>query len=257
MPQQDFEHVLARLAEYEPDFSGSLWLHNYGEPLLDPKLPLKARTAVKHFPRSAVGIITTMGVPLPATYMPDLLDSGVKNIIVSLYSLNPSSYRSITQSEKFYTAVENTIIAASLSKQKPDVEVCVKTEMKGIREQNNWDLECPEHNSSVARLIRLISDGTLKKISGPDLHNFGNGRAFNPPLHGICRRIIAQNILQVLWDSRVISCCFDYDAQNVLGDLRSESLEEMYQSRRYQDFYQAHLRGDGSRFDTCRNCDMK
>lgn len=57
----------------------------------------------------------------------------------------------------------------------------------------------------------------------------------------------------ITWDGRVVPCCFDKDAHHVLGDLRSTSFREVWNSEAYRDFRAGLLRSR-SDLEMCRNC---
>jgi len=57
----------------------------------------------------------------------------------------------------------------------------------------------------------------------------------------------------VTWDGKVVPCCFDKDAQHVMGDLKSELMGKVWRSETYQQFRNQLLR-DRSQIDICRNC---
>ena len=57
----------------------------------------------------------------------------------------------------------------------------------------------------------------------------------------------------ITWDGRVVPCCFDKDAHHVLGDLRTHSFRELWNSDAYNDFRRTLLKSRSS-IEMCRNC---
>ena len=57
----------------------------------------------------------------------------------------------------------------------------------------------------------------------------------------------------ITWDGRVVPCCFDKDAQNEVGKLNGKSLEEIWESKQYNDFRQKILTNRKS-VPMCTNC---
>ncbi len=57
----------------------------------------------------------------------------------------------------------------------------------------------------------------------------------------------------ITWDGRVVPCCFDKDAHHVLGDLRTHSFRELWNSEAYNDFRRSLLTSRSS-IEMCRNC---
>lgn len=57
----------------------------------------------------------------------------------------------------------------------------------------------------------------------------------------------------ISWDGRVAPCCFDKDLQHQLGDLRRQSLREIWRGPAYDHFRRQLLKGR-DQIDICTNC---
>lgn len=57
----------------------------------------------------------------------------------------------------------------------------------------------------------------------------------------------------ITWDGRVVPCCFDKDAEHVMGDLKQSSFAQVWQSPAYQNF-RAQLVKGRQEIDICTNC---
>lgn len=57
----------------------------------------------------------------------------------------------------------------------------------------------------------------------------------------------------ITWDGRVVPCCFDKDAVHQLGDLRTESFQEIWRGPAYDAFRRRLLQGR-DQIDICTNC---
>ena len=55
------------------------------------------------------------------------------------------------------------------------------------------------------------------------------------------------------WDGKVVPCCFDKDAQHVLGGMNDNSFKEIWESDKYNAFRQAILTSRNE-IDICKNC---
>jgi radical SAM protein with 4Fe4S-binding SPASM domain len=58
----------------------------------------------------------------------------------------------------------------------------------------------------------------------------------------------------VLWDGRVSLCCADFDGHQILGDLRTQTIAEIWNSPPYRAARRLHLESGGP--DICRSCDL-
>lgn len=57
----------------------------------------------------------------------------------------------------------------------------------------------------------------------------------------------------ITWDGKVVPCCFDKDATHTLGDLQTNSFQEIWKSNQYQDFRTTILT-NRKQIDICKNC---
>jgi radical SAM protein with 4Fe4S-binding SPASM domain len=57
----------------------------------------------------------------------------------------------------------------------------------------------------------------------------------------------------ITWDGKVIPCCFDKDAEYVMGDLNTDSFREIWNGPKYRIFRKSILSGRHM-IEICRNC---
>jgi radical SAM protein with 4Fe4S-binding SPASM domain len=57
----------------------------------------------------------------------------------------------------------------------------------------------------------------------------------------------------ITWDGKVIPCCFDKDAQYIMGDLNLDSFRDIWDGPKYRIFRKSILSGR-SMIEICRNC---
>ena len=57
----------------------------------------------------------------------------------------------------------------------------------------------------------------------------------------------------ITWDGKVVPCCFDKDAEHRLGDLQTQSFQELWSGPAYHQFRQQILNGR-NQIDICTNC---
>jgi radical SAM protein with 4Fe4S-binding SPASM domain len=72
------------------------------------------------------------------------------------------------------------------------------------------------------------------------------------------RRVCAQIFkgIQVQADGEVVPCCVDWKRVNVLGNIRHESLRDIWNGPRMHNLQLAHLSGAKERTEPCRDCTM-
>src|SRR5581483_2811973 len=62
----------------------------------------------------------------------------------------------------------------------------------------------------------------------------------------VWERVGADEVLlknYTVWGSRVVPCCFDFDAVATMGDLRTQTLAEIWDGKPYQELRAAELAG--------------
>nr|WP_288370552.1 radical SAM/SPASM domain-containing protein [uncultured Algoriphagus sp.] len=57
----------------------------------------------------------------------------------------------------------------------------------------------------------------------------------------------------VTWDGKVVPCCFDKDAEHVMGSFQEKKLDEIWHSAPYQSF-RSQLLQDRTQIEICKNC---
>jgi len=66
-----------------------------------------------------------------------------------------------------------------------------------------------------------------------------------------CWRMWSSSVLT--WDGKVVPCCFDKDAQHVLGSLENNSFKKIWRDPVYVSFRQAVI-SHRNQIDICQNC---
>ena len=91
--------------------------------------------------------------------------------------------------------------------------------------------------------VKLFSNwgGQLKEIeeSSVDGYRYQNGKPrLRPPCHYLWKSVV------VLWDGRVVPCCRDFDGKITLGDLKRQSLTDIWRGSTLQALRRMHLDGE-------------
>lgn len=90
------------------------------------------------------------------------------------------------------------------------------------------------------------------KIHITDLHNWAGTLHGRSDVRYPCYRL--WQTFTVLWDGRVSLCCADFDGRNVLGDMRTSTLAEIWNGPIYRAMRRQHLESGGP--EICRSCDL-
>ena len=94
-----------------------------------------------------------------------------------------------------------------------------------------------------------------------NLHNFGDGRNYFAPDRDttVCSVVNGERRehLNVSWNLKVLPCCFDYNGDIVYGDLREQSIFEIYHGEKYQKFIASHRAGNLDDYPLCKGCNVR
>jgi radical SAM protein with 4Fe4S-binding SPASM domain len=66
-----------------------------------------------------------------------------------------------------------------------------------------------------------------------------------------CWRMWSSSVLT--WDGKIVPCCFDKDAQHILGSISETNFLDVWKSKKYQNFRKSILKNRNS-IDICQNC---
>ena len=215
-------------------------VQGFGEPLLDKNFCrtialVKERLGCSTFTVSNASLIT----PELAR---EIVGSGLDKIKISFYGTGKREYEAVHQPLS-YERTRQGVLDLVAARRAARSRMVIRLQFIG----------------SLWRFIPFCLQWIGRTSVGYNtLHNYGDGRAFKRTngRGGDCP-ILAQPILQVLWTGEVVPCCYDFNGTMVLGDLRRESIEQIWHGERYQAIRRAHATGDFSGFPLCRGCDRR
>lgn len=198
----------------------NLQLHFQGEPLLHPDIVDMARMA------KAAGLRTnlfTNGMLLTTDLARSLMEAGLADIRFSVDGATAETYAVNRVGGDFETVMANMRAAVGLAREKGSGTRIV---WQFIVLRNN------EHEIEKARAMAADMGVQLffktLAVSVPELvpENPAYRRRMNiKPCRDIYRAIFAY------WNGDVVICCYDQAAENVLGNLESQSLEQIWNGR--------------------------
>jgi sulfatase maturation enzyme AslB (radical SAM superfamily) len=217
---------------------GHVRMHNYGEAFVDKRLPEKiAYAKSKGIPE--VGVITN-GSLLGEDVARAVVEAGLDAINISLDAAGRETFESTRLGLKYDKVIANVEglvrIRAALGKRRP------KLILSFVRQDNSAEEQAfIDHWSAVADKIHIT-----------ELHNWAGTLARRADVTFPCYR--QWLTFTVLWDGRVSLCCADLDGRVVLGDLRTQSIAEVWNGEPYRRVRREHLESGGP--DICRSCDL-
>jgi len=214
------------------------WLHEMGEPLLYPRLP----EAIELFPGCAV---STNAMLLDEAMGKALLATSLQRIRLCVDTINPRVYPFIRRGGIFEEVVANIRTFLELSKGKPIVVEIQRMITTQTAQETVRDFE------EFFYLERYPQARVIEKTCEP------LDTADETPLHESfygCFQGYPFSWFIVLADGRVTHCCYDAHGQQCIGDLKTQTVEEILASPRLAEMMAAFKARDWQRLPRCGEC---
>lgn len=213
-------------------------VHNYGEPFLDRELVEKVRYA-KAKGIAEVGMISN-GSLISERLARGMIDAGLDAINISVDAAGKEIFEATRLQLKFDTVIDNIKTLVRIRKEMGRTRP--KLILSFVRQGNGED---------EAAFIREWS-GVADKIHITELHNWAGTLDTRADIQFPCYRMWLT--FTVLWDGRVSLCCADFDGKHILGDLRTSSIKDVWNSPAYREVRRQHLLDGGPAI--CQSCDL-
>jgi radical SAM protein with 4Fe4S-binding SPASM domain len=215
-----------------------------GEPLLDKTLIEKLKYIRKKMKIGCLDIYTN-GSLLTVDIVKEMMKIPVSMIYVSLNAVN-TDQRHELMGLYDYDHVESVLHEAIKITKDTSTKIIVKA-------VTGKDLIEPDDNN-------VFMEKWGGSYNGADgnafMHLEGNWAGKTFPMRikpkNVCARAFEQ--IMVLWDGRVSLCCFDSDGEVILGDLKTQSLKEIYAGGEALRYRQAHAGNNRSTLKLCKDC---
>jgi sulfatase maturation enzyme AslB (radical SAM superfamily) len=213
-------------------------VHNYGEPFLDRQLVEKVRYA-KQQGIKEVGMISN-GSLITEEIARGMIDAGLDAINISVDAAGKEVFERTRLNLEYDTVIGNIRTLARLRKESGRTHP--KLILSFVRQNNSAD------EQAFIREWSQVAD----KIHITDLHNWAGTLNAKSDVNYPCYRLWLT--FTVLWDGRVSLCCADFDGRHILGDLRTSTIAQVWNSPAYRAVRRQHLESGGP--EICRSCDL-
>ena len=248
MSMQDFEKVMNNFQH----FKGQIHLHGFGEPFLDKTLLEKVKLARKISKYSTIVIYTSLNANIENNYFSKLIEAGLSIISISFYCLDKISYQKFFSSNNFEKVVKNIkqLVKENDSKKTKIILNCFED-----KTDDKFDIN---QNLENKKKFLLKNYKNLEIFYYQPIHNYGMGRKYNKPRFNKACSIIwgyRKRVLQITWDLNIVPCCFDFNSSVIFGNLKNQTLDEIYNNDSYSRFIFSHLMNSLSNYPICTNCE--
>ena len=219
-------------------------VHGFGEALLCEDLPERFKLITTRKPNFAPNIITTLGYKKSKRWLESLFVNGLAKVFVSLYGYDRETYRSVHGVDRFDLVKENLEFIACLKNQYR-FDLIVQLDAFGEKYPFPKGYTSKKLHKIKADFTKYLHGLGITEIIGERLHNFGDGfdnlsKTTKTVPCSACWGNRRQHI-SILWNLDVCPCCCDYNGSVFWGNLRNNTLEEIYQSPQRLSFIKSLL----------------
>jgi radical SAM protein with 4Fe4S-binding SPASM domain len=249
--------LFRKIVDEAKEYSEWIWLHLLGDPLLHPQIEQLIKYA------NIKGIKTRISTNpncLTERKSRAIIEAGLDLIHISVDGIDNETYKSVRGKNADYgqamVNIERLIqLRNDTVKHRPIIRIAIirmkKTanyidEFKRIWSDKGVDdiivTDYITWDGSVQRIVNEAGDTNLSS----EYRDSSKRTCFLPWLS-----------VEILWDGRVVPCCFDSDGKNVLGDMNNESLESIWNNQSMLALRKQHITFNYQANYLCASCREK
>jgi radical SAM protein with 4Fe4S-binding SPASM domain len=250
----DLELFKMVVNELKP-YLNNINLYFQGEPMLHPRF----LSFIDHSTDTHT-VVSTNGHFLSVGNAEKLVNSGLRKIIISLDGLDQDTYSVYRENGCVHTVIEGIRNIADARKRfKSALKIEIQFLVNKINEHQIPQVK--EFANKVKATLRLKSM-QIQNLNDIETWLPGNRKfrrytketgeyIIKNTFPNRCARLWFNPV--ITWDGKVIPCCFDKNAEYVMGDLYQDSFREIWTGPKYRIFRKSILSGR-SMIEICRNC---
>lgn len=241
----------------------NLFYINYyfqGEPFLHPSFLELIRQAKQHRIYTAT---STNAHFITEALAEEIVQSGLDRLIISIDGLTQATYENYRVHGKLDKVIEGSKYMVAAKKRLGSKTPHLIFQFLAVKQN--------EHE--IPQVFQLGKDMGIDevRIKTAQLYDYKQGNPLMPENEQYarykkqadgtyklkyrtgnhCWRMWSSSVLT--WDGKVVPCCFDKDAQHVLGTLEADNFARVWRSPAYTNFRQAVLSAR-NKIDICQNC---
>lgn len=217
-------------------------LHHFGESLVHRGLTDAVTIALER------GVKTGLSCNPPSlkpALAKNLLRAGLAEMLLSLDSLDAATYRSIRGPAADIDRALTHLRSLMALRERIGAKTRITLQLISMRENADETDDFLDLCRELGVDRGVVIDVGRWDFSDDKVAELGE---FDAVMHdGFCTRPVES--LAILWDGRVVPCCHDYDGAQVLGNLRTQTLDEIWASDVARRF-----RGDPDANALCQKC---
>lgn len=222
-------------------------LHLFGEPLLTKNL-FKMTGYIKKVNKNNTIFLTTNGTLLNKETAQSIIEAGIDKISISFSGAKKETYQEATGFDHLERVEKNIINLIELKKKNKTSQPIIYLRM--VLGKNNINekkiFEDKWKNKPIVLEIRAA-------------HNFGGNCPEASFIKDKKKRYPCYHLWlspAIHWNGDVSICCDDWGKKTVLGNIKNQTIQEIWNSKKIKQYRQSHLKGNYHQVPLCEKCDV-
>jgi radical SAM protein with 4Fe4S-binding SPASM domain len=246
-----FNKVIKELSPYLYNMN----LYFQGEPMLHPSFFSFLENC-----KNTRMVVSTNGHFLFRENAEKIVRTGLSKLIISLDGINQFAYSAYRRDGSVNTVIDGIINVTNAKKKinsplKIEIQFLVNRinehQIPQIKELAKW-LKASLRFKSMQIINQEEIGSWMPSMGRFRRYKIKNGKyIIKNSLPDRCARLWLNPV--ITWDGKVIPCCFDKNAEYVMGDLNCDSFSEIWDGPKYRIFRNSILSGRHM-IEICRNC---
>ena len=237
MNDELFNKILKESIKYGIE---EIHLQNFGEPLMDKTIFNKIKNTKERGIKKV--ILFTNGSLLNEETCNKLIKSGLDELFISFEGYSPEEYNK-TRMGLDYNTTSNNI-------------------------KNLYKIRKQQKSLSPKIIINTVYDKTKKKYKNKfcdEWNKFCDDIRFQT-LHNWCNynnKIVKNKFCQIpwsymtiLWNGNVVFCCLDYEGENIMGNIKEDTIREIWNGVKYKSIRKILLENKLNNIPLCARCSL-
>lgn len=226
-----------------------IWLHHFGDPLLHPKIIDMINYAAGKGIKPKISVNPNL---LNKAMSNKLLNSKLHTLMISLDGIDNETYSYFRGKNAKYDMAEKNIMDLLNHKKNNGSKMKIIISMILMKNNYNQKEEFKKKwkalGADEVSIKKFITwDGSYEEINALGSENFKKIKN-----RSYCSEPWIK--ITVTWDGKVVPCCYDYDNLYILGDLKRESLEDIWNGQKIKILRKSIKENNLKKIPLCKNC---
>jgi len=251
MNDEVYYEILNNIREYKTPIRFIRW----GEPTMHPKLIQYISAAKKE---EILCHINTNGSYLNKDNIVELIDSGLDSIKFSFQGVDAKSYSEMRNIDYYdeLIAIIKLFHETRGDNKKPYIHVSTTVTYEDANTIRQFKDELIKITDlvTVGRTVLEHIDINETRLGKEEMDTIKWLKEQESVVkkHPECPEVFDK--LSINWDGSVSACCFDHDNKMTIGDIRVQSLKEIWNSCKINKYREALAEMQHDKFELCKSC---